>query len=58
VIGLEADLGPREAKSLESGSGVRMIPPMVDGLLRRRAVVAETVGFDDQAEVGGMARVY
>jgi hypothetical protein len=41
-----------EAKLGEPGSGVRLVPKAVTRLLRRRSVVAQAVGLDNEAQLG------
>src|SRR6266446_3999686 len=52
VAGLEADLSVGEAERCEPGRGVRLVAHAVPRLLCGRAVVAQPVGFDDEAELG------
>ena len=52
VTRLEAHLRAREAKRRESSGGVRLVPQAVPRLLGRRAVIAQAIGLDHQAEVG------
>jgi hypothetical protein len=52
--GFERHLGVGEAQRGEPARGVRLIAQAIPGLLRRRAVVAEPVGLDDEPEVRPM----
>jgi hypothetical protein len=47
----ELDLGVREPERGDAGRRVRLVAQTVPGLLRRRAVVAQAVGFHDQVEL-------
>lgn len=52
LVRLEPHLGVREAQGREAGARVSLIAATVHGLLRGRAVIAEAVGLDDEAEIG------
>ena len=52
MAGIVDDVSVREPQRRQSGRGVRLIAPAVVALLRRRAVVAQTVGLDDESELG------
>jgi hypothetical protein len=46
------DLGVGEAERRHAGGSVRLVALAISRLLRRRAVVSQPVGLDDQAELG------
>src|SRR5918999_3538114 len=50
VVRLVTDLCRGEAKSLEPGGGMSLVPALVLCLLGGRAVVAKPVGLDDQTQ--------
>jgi hypothetical protein len=49
--GLEPHLGAGEPQRGPAGGHVRLVADAVGGLLRRRAVVAQAVGLDDEVEL-------
>jgi hypothetical protein len=52
LVGLEPDLGVREAEGRKPCRHVRLIAQPVACLLRRRAVIAEAIRLHDQAQLG------
>ncbi len=52
AVRLVPDMSAREPQTLQSGDGVGVITPMVNRLLHRCAVVPESIGLDDETEIG------
>jgi hypothetical protein len=52
IGGLEPDLRPCETQGRQTGHGVCLIAYAVLRLLRRRAVMAEAIGLDDDPRSG------
>ena len=52
LLGIERDLRVCEPQWGEAGGGERLVTAAIPGLLRRRSVIAEAVGLDDEAEIG------